>query len=381
MYCRNCGNKLTEKDFYCPECGSKIKSNKTPLIDFQKLEKKYKKQLLGLLLILIVLLSYNFINNHFFSEEAIIKKYVTAYANKDYETVVKLSNITTNKFITKETINNKYGSKENDQVEVTTLTTNKTKKEHTRTVSYTINNSNNIISLKIKKSGHKFLIFNNYVVTSTDIVANNIKIIVPKDCTLIVDEVKLGKKDQLTTKDNLTTYQINNILKKNVKIVLQLKNNITVTDTKSLFNNEEIDYSKLNYEELDKKSKEQVVANIKGGLNNIIKNALASNDLKNISDSNLYTEELKNSSLFEESYNELKEKYQNKEIKNFEITNINIDNIKLEKTENIMFRVTMKYKYQDKNSKEHETSRSVNISLNYDYLINEFYLSNLSYLF
>jgi len=43
--------------------------------------------------------------------------------------------------------------------------------------------------------------------------------------------------------------KIPNILKKNVKIVLQLKNNITVTDTKSLFNNEEIDYSKLNYEE------------------------------------------------------------------------------------------------------------------------------------
>ena len=92
MYCRNCGYKLEEDDFFCPECGRRVKVKKEPLIDFKNLEKKYRKQFIGLSVLLIIVLVYHFLNSTFFSEEAVIRRYVKAYANKDYMTVNEILN-------------------------------------------------------------------------------------------------------------------------------------------------------------------------------------------------------------------------------------------------------------------------------------------------
>lgn len=381
MYCRNCGNKIEETDLFCSECGKRIKIKKEPLIDYKNLEKKYKNALTSLGVLLIIILVYNFLNNTFFSEEVIIRKYVKAYANNDYMTVLELSDAKKSKFITKENIKEKYGNSNSNIVDIKILTTNKSKEEHTRTVSYIIDDDTNMISLKIKRKGRKFLLFNNYVITSANLVAENIKITVPKDSKLIVDHIELSNQDKKSTKEDKTTYKIDSILKKNVQLSLKLKNKITITDTKSVFNNEEIDYTKLNYTEIDQENNQKITNNIKKSIQDIVVNAIEDKEFNTIKENNIYSETLKNDALFEESYNTLKEKYKAKSATEFEIEDVNINNIKLDEKENITLNVTLQYKYKDKNSKIRETNRRINITLNNDLLINEFYLNNLFYLF
>lgn len=381
MYCRNCGNKLEKEDLFCPECGRRIKIKREPLIDYKNLEKKYKKQLVGLAVLLIIILVYNFLNSTFFSEEAIIRRYVKSYVNKDYMKVIELSDLKKNKFITSENIQKKYGNSNHNIIDIKILTTNKNKKEHTRTVSYKTNNYSNIISLKIKRKGHKFLIFNNYVITSSNLIAENIKITVPKDSKLIVDHIELTKQDKEKEEKSTTTYKIDSILKKDVTISIKLKNGITITDIKSVFNNEEIDYTKLNYTEVDEKNNQKIINVLKKSLQDIVTNAVKGNEFNIIKESNIYTERLKNDTLFEENYNNLKEKYKNKAITEFETTKININNIKLDKEENLALNVTIQYKYKDQEQKTRETTRRINVTLNHDLLIDELYLNNLFYLF
>lgn len=381
MYCRNCGNKLEEEDLFCPECGRRIKIKKEPLIDYKNLEKKYQKQLIGLAVLLTVILVHNFLNNTFFSEEAIIKKYVKSYANKDYMNIIELSDMKKNRFITNKNIQKKYGDSTHNKVDIKILTTNKNKKEHTRTVSYKTDDYSNIINLKIKRKGHKYLIFNNYVITSANLVAENVRITIPKDSKLIVDHVELSNQDKVSEKKLTTTYKIDSILKKDVTISVKLKNGITITDIKSVFNNEEIDYTKLNYTEIDKKNTQKITSDIKKSIQDIVTNAVEEKEFNTIRESNIYTERLKSDVLFEENYHKLKEKYKNKSVTEFETTKVKINNIKLDKDKNITLNVTIQYKYKDKESKLRETTRRINITLNHNLLIDELYLNNLFYLF
>lgn len=212
-------------------------------------------------------------------------------------------------------------------------------------------------------------------------MAENIKITVPKDSKLTVDHIELSNQDKKVTKKEKTTYQINSILKKNVQLSLTLKNGVTITDTKSVFNNEEIDYTKLNYTEIDRESNQEITGDIKKSIQDIVINAINEKEFNVIKENNIYSENLKNDALFEESYNTLKEKYKTKSATEFEIKEVKINNIKLDEKKNIILNVTLQYKYKDKNSKIRETNRRMNLTLNDDLLIHEFYLNNLFYLF
>ena len=377
MYCRNCGYKLEEDDFFCPECGRRVKVKKEPLIDFKNLEKKYRKQFIGLSVLLIIVLVYHFLNSTFFSEEAVIRRYVKAYANKDYMTVIELSGKEKNQFITKQNIQRKYGSSKLGMVDIKILTTNNSRGEHTRTVKYTTDNANSIISLRVKSAGRRFLIFHNYVITSSDLVAENIKITVPKDSKLVIDGVELSDKDKISTKEAMVTYKIDSILKKDVKISLKLNNRMTITDVKSVFTNEEIDYQKLNYSELDSKSDEKIVYHIKEGIQSIVEGAIKGSDFQQVRESSLYSQSLKEDTLFEESYHSLIEKYKSKAVSDFVIGKITINHIKLGENENAVLNVTVHYQYKDRNDKIRETSRRLNLTFDHDLFIHEFYLSNL----
>lgn len=380
MYCRKCGNKISDEDLFCSNCGMRVKfKKKEPLIDFKNLSDKYKKQLVGLSVLLIVIVVYSFLNNYFFCETAVIRRYTKAYANKDYNEVIELSGITKNEFITLKNINKKYGSNSLNAVDIEVLTTNYTKGEHTRTVKYTVNGSTVTLNLTVKKSGRKFLIFNNYIITSTSLTANNVEFVIPKEATLNIDGVDLTNKYEKSSTSNTTTYKIDSLLKKDVVITLKLKNGVILTDTRSIFNNEVVNYKNLNYSNVDDASSKKIKGLIKESVTNITSNALDGKAFNDITLDKLYSDNLKKSTLFSDSYNTLLEKYSSKEISDFKISDVNIDNVSVDKNDKLSIKATIKYNYQD--TKEHEKSRVVNIILDDNLLIDEFYLSTLSYMF
>lgn len=380
MYCRNCGKKAEKSDIFCTECGNRLrKAKKIPLVNLKEMGKKYKKALFSLVTILAILLLYIGVNNYVFSEEAVIKRYIRAYANNDYKTIINLSGIEEIKFINNNSIKEKYQNKKNNKIIIKNITENVNKNEHTRTVNYVINGNTTSTNVTIKRNGRKYLIFKDYVVTSTDLLAENVLFIAPKNSQLTIDNVRLDSKYIKENNENTVTYKISKLLKKNVKISLKLANGLELSDIKSVFNNEEVDYRELNYNLVKNNSSIDLENNLKVSIKKVIDGAL-NDEYDNIKNDSLFTTGLFNDPTFIENYNKLKEKYQNN-IKKFDINSLEIKNIKLDNKNNIIINSKIEYSYENNESKSHKSSRTITLSLNDKLLINEIQLSSLLYMF
>lgn len=222
MYCGNCGNKIENENVsFCKKCGTKIiktpkkinKPKKHITVNFTSIARKKSTKVV--LVVIVLILIYIFINNLFFSEDATIKSYVKAYANNDYQKIIKLTNIDKNKFMSKKSLTEKYSDKTNKYVKVDILSTNKSKAEHSRTVAYkTLDSEKNIMNLKIKQVGRRYLIFKKYAITSTDLIAKNVTITAPKDYKITIDNVVLDNKYKIKEKSSVITYKVPLLLKK-----------------------------------------------------------------------------------------------------------------------------------------------------------------------
>ncbi len=380
MYCRNCGRKTEKTDIFCIECGNRLrKDKKIPLVNLKEMPKKYKKGLLSLLTILIIILLYIGVNKYAFSEEAVIKRYIKAYVNNDYQTIISLSGLEEVKFANNNIIKEKYQAKKNQKIIIKSITDNVNKGEHTRTVSYIIDGITKSTNVTIKRNGRKYLLFKDYIITSTDLLAKNVLFIVPKNSQLTVDNIKLDNNFIKENKENLVTYKVSNLLKKNVKISLKLANGLELSDIKSVFNNEEVDYRELNYNFVKNDKSIVLEKNLKNAVKKVIEAAL-NDEYDKIKDNSLFTSSLFNDPTFIESYNKLKEKYHNS-IKNFDINSLEVKNVKLDNKNNIIISSKIEYSYKNSENKSHQASRLITLSLNDKLLINEIQLISLLYMF
>lgn len=391
MYCSNCGNKLEENDIFCSECGKKRedfkksnskKRNKKPIA----LSKRTKNLVLIIVIFITFIFLYKVLDNTLFSEEQTIKKYVTAYSKNDYNTIINLSDINRNEFMSKETILKKYGEKTDEFVNVKILSDNKNKKEHTRTIQYyKIPTEKNIINLSIKEAGNKYLLFKNYVITSNNLTAENIEITIPKDTNLIVDDVEMNNKYQTKETSKKKVYKIKEVLSKNVLLQLKLQNDITITSVRNFFDNESITIDNFYNNKLDDKSKKIVEDKIDKAVTNIVKSALEGKEFSEMNSTEIYTDTLLKSTAFSTNYNNLKEKLKVKNVKNFSIKKINISNIYLNSNNiNIIeFNAKITYNYQNETNQEVNSSRNVKILLDnsLNLKVHDILLSNLQALF
>lgn len=392
MYCGNCGSKISENDSFCKTCGSKIVRNgprinnsnnrKSTLKSFQTFSKTRKaKILLGVIVLVII---YSLFNHFYFSEDAVIKRYVKAYANNDYESILALTDIKRNEFMKADTITEKYDEKTDNYVKIKILSTNKTKKEHTRTVSYqTLDYEKVVMNLKVKSSGRKYLIFKKYIITSTNLEANDVTITVAKDSKLTIDNIEIKDKYKKKEESGLITYEIPSLLKKNVKMEVELENGIKVTNIKNVYSHENLTTEKLYNATLDTNTNKNVVDKIEKSITLVVNNALDNKDESSIKDNTIFLESLTTSSTFIDNYNLLKEKYQNKSIKDFKINTIIIKNINIENDNDLNIKASISYSYKDNNNNERSTTRSVLMTFDYEnnLKIEEFYISNLYTLF
>lgn len=388
MYCGNCGNKIENENVsFCKKCGTKIiktpkkinKPKKHITVNFTSIARK--KSIKVVLAVIVLILTYIFINNLFFSEDATIKSYVKAYANNDYQKIIKLTNIDKNKFMSKKSLTEKYSDKTNKYVKVDILSTNRIKAEHSRTVAYkTLDSEKNIMNLKIKQVGRRYLIFKKYAITSTDLIAKNVTITAPKDYKITIDNVVLDNKYKIKEKSSVITYKVPLLLKKNVKEEITLSNNITITNIKNVYSNETLTTKNLYNATIDETSNKNIKDKIKNSITLIVNSAILNKDKETIMDKNFFTEKLLSSSTFIDNYMVLKDKYSTKEITSFKIDNIKISSININDNKHLSIKSTISYSYKNNGSKRSGV-RSVIFGFDNDLNIDELYISNLYTLF
>lgn len=381
MYCRNCGNKVEEDDLFCENCGSRLViKNNAPLIDLKSMPVRIKKVFFSLIFLLAIVLIGNHLYMNFLSEESVIKKYIKSYVNGDYETVIKLSGIEGNSFINTRNIKEKYNNKNSKKVIIKNITDNSNKSgEFNRTVTYLVNGSKNSSTLTLKKVGKRYLFFNNYIITSNDFIAKDVLFMVPKDVSLTIDNVLLDKKYIKEEKENTTIYKIDRLLRKNVKIAIRLKNNITLYDVRSTFTNEEVDYKELNYNVLEN-DENTLNEKMTTAFTTIVENAVQNKDFDEFKNIKIFTNTILEDNLFRENYEKIKDKYHER-VNEFKVENIKIENIKLEEDNKMRIRVKIDYAYNDKEKGERTNSRVVDVTLNDQLFVEEFYTNNLLYMF
>ena len=388
MYCGNCGNKIENENVsFCKKCGTKIiktpkkinKPKKHITVNFTSIARKKSTKVV--LVVIVLILIYIFINNLFFSEDATIKSYVKAYANNDYQKIIKLTNIDKNKFMSKKSLTEKYSDKTNKYVKVDILSTNKSKAEHSRTVAYkTLDSEKNIMNLKIKQVGRRYLIFKKYAITSTDLIAKNVTITAPKDYKITIDNVVLDNKYKIKEKSSVITYKVPLLLKKNVKEEITLSNNLTITNIKNVYSNETLTTKNLYNATIDEASNKNIKDKIKNSITLIVNSAILYKDKETIMDKKIFTEKLLSSSTFIDNYMVLKDKYSTKEITSFKIDNIKISSININDNKHLSIKSTISYSYKNNGSKRSGV-RSVIFGFDNDLNIDELYISNLYTLF
>lgn len=390
MYCSNCGNKFKADDVFCSECGkirfAKGKQNKL-IIKTPSFSKNEKKVMIFVFCFIFFVGIYFILNKSVFGENRFIMKYVSAYANNDYETIINLSDIRKNEFMGDDIIIKKYGNPSDDNVNINILSTNINRGEHTRTVQYLKENgSKNVINLSIKKSGQKYLLFNNYVITSTNLTAENIKVSIPKDVIgLKVDGVNMSDKYKYSSNSSNDIYRIKEVLSKNVMLELTLKNDINIISIRNFFDNESVTLNNLYNNSLDDSSKSKIEGKVKLALKSIIEGAINNKDFSELSLSEVYSEQLLRSSLFVSSYDTLRDKIVQNVIYDFNITSMDINDVYLDPNSVNMLKFSCKvnYSYKNKSNQIQNSSRNVMITLNNNdnLKVSEFYLTSLYSLF
>lgn len=394
MYCSNCGSKLGSCDIFCSECGNKrqisMKDKKGRghfSIKKFSLSSNEKKVIIIILIFVIMVFVYSLVNRTMFCEDEIIKRYVRAYARNDYEEIIDLSDINKNEFMSEGIVVEKYGRPTDDKVDVEILSTNSNSGEHTRTVQYSKGSGRkNILNLSVKRAGHKFGIFNNYVITSTNLTAEDISITIPRSVSLKVDGVNMSDKYKSSSADsNNNNYKIKEVLSKNVMLEIILKNDVKITSVRNFFDNESITLNNCYNNSIDADSKEKVIGKVKNAISVIVDGAILGKGYSELDLTSVYSSDLLGSSVFSSSYETLKSKIVQSQPKDFKITSIDINNIYLknEDVNKLEFNCKVNYSYKNKSDQLQNSSRNVKMILDNGngLKVDEFYLVSLYSLF
>lgn len=164
-----------------------------------------------------------------------------------------------------------------------------------------------------------------------------------------------------------------------MKINIELENKITLYDIRSVFTNEEIDYTELNYNIIEK-NKNTVEEKIKEDISTLINNSLQNKDFIELQNTKQFTNEIMENTLFSENYNKIKDKYQG-QVNNFKIENLELNNIRINKENKITIRVKFDYSYEREEKGKRKNSRVVNITFDNKMKIEDFTTNNLLYMF
>lgn len=404
MFCGECGTKNKKGAAFCEKCGAKLEgeTNKEEKTKTSKVEKKtdnkpvevkkerqplskQNKIIIGCVAAFVAILvaSYMYLGSICKPEKVAIK-YFKAYTSKDANKISKMIDLDEGEFVSKKLLKESLKDEEKLEIENYTIDNNTAREKLAKVfgVDKTDNLSKTITvkyiekgtskerykSIKLVKSKHKkFLFFDNWKVDSSDLIAKNYKISVPKDSKAKLNGIVLGKKykkDSFYT--NFDVYEIPSILKGSYKLSVTLKSGISLSgDVKVTGNYGSFSSNNLKF---DSKTEKKMKNEIKEKVKVIYDAVLEDKSFDDIKDN--FEEDYRDE--FEDTYNDVKKnaltdynKLKEIKIKDVEIKYYSINDEEIRLTIGLKYDYKVEYKSGDE-TKDHSKSGAIsNIYVTY----------------
>lgn len=353
MFCEECGTKNEKNAAFCEKCGHKLeveeKVTTTKVVKPKKpMSKKQKTLTISIIAIVVILIgAYMFVGN-MFKPDKVAVKYFKAYTDKDADTLYSTLNIEESKFVSKELLEKSL--KNEDKIKVANYKVEKSENDkdslNTKvTITYVEEGSSKEKTMRVtltKKKSKKMLLFDDWSVDSSALIAKDYTISVPKDGSVKVDGVSLSDKYKEDSYSSYTdTYKIPSILIGNHEVAVELKSGIKLSGEAKISSGSYGSFSSSKLE-LESKTKKSLEKDIKEKISLLYSSAIEDKSFEDISES--FDEDYRDDISYEYSNIKSGASSYNK-LKSMDITDVTIKSYYTDE-DSIRLTVSMKYSYK-----------------------------------
>ncbi|MBP3461258.1 MAG: zinc-ribbon domain-containing protein [Bacilli bacterium] len=392
MFCGECGTKNEKGALFCEKCGHKLETEEVTKKSTTKEKKPMKKEqkiIIGAAaFVIVVLIGVYMYLGSLFTPEKVALKYFKAYTSNNADALYSTLNLEESKFVNKDLL--KENLKDKDKIKVANYKVIKDDEKEEDSLSKKVvieyveegssKEKTKVVRLT-KNKKKKFLLFDNWTVDSSELVATKYTISLPKDSTATINGIKISDKyKEDYSSSYYDKYVIPNILSGKYTIKVELKSGIKLEGNVNVNSGSYGSYSasNLNLEEKTKKAlQEEITEKVKLLYNSAIEDKTF-DDIKESFD--------------EDSRDDISYIYSNlksgitssyKKLKSIDITDINIKSVSLN-DEKIRLTVNMKYKYKveyqsgDETKEYSSSEKTDNFYVDYTLKDKKYVISNIS---
>jgi hypothetical protein len=202
------------------------------------MDKKTRNIIIAAVAAVVVVILFVIVGNSLGNPERVVKKYFKAQMEGKWDKVYECVDLPKGDFVSKDAM--KAAKQDSDVSEVTNFEISERDTDSDISKTYTITyylagSSKRTTTVDVVKSGKVLLFWNNYKVSSDDVVSRNVRINVSNDSSLLIDGTQVDDK-YLDTDSESTTY-------KTYKIDYLMSGKHTFKATSDLYEDSEKDYT------------------------------------------------------------------------------------------------------------------------------------------
>ena len=367
MFCEECGTKNKQGSAFCEKCGHKfeqqsVQREKKPM-------SKKNKIILGVVIGVVALLTAAyFIISAMFKPEKVALKYFKAFTSKDADAIYNTLKLEDSKFVSKKILKEAIGN--DDEIELENYSVDEVEKDGqitTVVIKYVEKGETKerTKTIRLAKSSEKqWLIFDKWVVDTSDIIAKDVTVSVPKDSTLKINGIKVPGKYEKDTTGNTVYYKIPKMIKGKYTVKAELKNGIELEGEMKVSGNYSSFYSSSLG--LAESSKKEVTKDIKESVDTIYQAVIAKKDFSEIKDK--FAEDYQSD--FESLYNDTKRYVMTdySSLKEFKLNDIKVKSVSIyDGKVSVTFEINYDYKVAHKSGDKTEEKEKKNQTDSYAY--------------
>lgn len=388
MFCGECGTKNEKSALFCEKCGSKLEVEETvtkEVVPRKPMSKKTKIIISVVAVVLVVLIGVYMYVGSLITPEKIALKYFKAYANNDAKTLFSTINLEESKFVSEKLL--KESIKDNEKIKLANYSVKKEdEKEDALSTSVTITyveegsskeKTKNIKLTKNKKK--KWLFFDNWTVDSSELVAKDYVITVPKDTTIEINGNSVSDKYREDSYSSYyDSYKIPSILRGKYDLTVNYDSGIKLVGELKI--NSNFGSYRTSGLKLEEKTSKKLEKEIKEKLELLYKSAMEDKSFDDIKES--FNEDIRSD--IESTYSDLKSnanseynKLKEINIDDIEITSVSVDE-ELKLTVKMKYSYKLEYKYSDETKEYIGKNKIDSLYVNYTFDKKDYVMSDIS---
>lgn len=380
MFCGECGKKNEKGAKFCEECGAKLQNDvKGEIKDFGS---KNKKLIILICALVVVIFGiYNFLIGKY-GPEAVAKDYFLAVMNADADSIYDYLDIKEGKFTSKKIFKKVFNVQKEDLVNYSVSSFEKSSDGLTATahINYTLKGKSSSESTDINlvhDKKNKFLIFENWKISDRFMeTVNDFVLTVPKDSSVVIEDVKLDKKYKTDGSKDADVYKIPEMFKGKYDVKVTLKNGLSLEDDVNVTGYKSASINNLKVSSSDQKKLEKKLPEI---IEKLYQDAIEKKSFEDVKKD--YEYDGSDLSKLESSYNSFMKIISAGGLKKFNVKKVKINSTRFDDdiirvTADVDFDYTASYKILD-NEKESSGNNSDIMYFDFDYS-KDFKLVNIS---